>query len=192
MAEEDKKAWDEYEQDRDAALRREQQQSRRQQELLRQQQQYQQQYAQQYQQQQYQQQYAQQLYQQYQQQFMVCNSNSISLFDNVLQNEMFLNIMKSLKSQADLRQQQQQQLYIQAQQQQQEQQQPQQAVANGLPGYDVMSLEDIVKYVKGLYSSIDSQSLIERMYSIISSGLESCQKEMQSIEMQVSYYFNLI
>jgi transcriptional regulator ATRX len=184
MTEEEKQmAWNEYEQDRDNIFLKEQQEREmrlRQEYLYAQQQQYQQQQQQQYQQQQ--QQYAQQIYQQFAQQFANSTGNPTN-FANLLQSQIYQNI---LKSQATIRRQQQSQQHLR--------QHVQQPVANssqsGLPGYDVMTVEDIAHYVRNLNKNIDTQTLVERIFHIITVGLSTCQNELANVKVQVGYHSN--
>jgi hypothetical protein len=100
-----------------------------------------------------------------------------------LQSQIYQNI---LKSQATIRRQQQSQQHLR--------QHVQQPVANssqsGLPGYDVMTVEDIAHYVRNLNKNIDTQTLVERIFHIITVGLSTCQNELANVKVQVGYHSN--
>ncbi|CAG2106633.1 unnamed protein product [Medioppia subpectinata] len=175
MTEEEKQsAWNEYEQEKDQLFLREQQE--RDQRLQREN------YLAQMQQQNQQQQQQQNLFQSplYQQQMA-------QLFQTYGQNQFSQQIYQNIMKQQELVRKQQQQRYNEQRAQELARQAAAAAArpavpAGGLPGYDVMTVEDLCKYLKTTNPTISSSDLIQRTFSVIENGLTMCNKELTSVK----------
>lgn len=196
MTEEEKQAaWNEYEQEKDALFLREQQEREamfQRQHLYQQAQQQaqaQQQYNQQMQQQQQQLQYIQML------QRMQAHNQSANLSSNInptnyeqmLTNQIYQQIMRS---NAEARQQAQQRYQEAKQQRIKELQEQAQLLSrdkqvSSLPGYDKLTVDDIGAYIKSSNPSVDSLEMIQQIFRIIETGLNTCNAQLNEAKLKV-------